>query len=257
MKKPRPNLLIPFTVIVTAVFFVFSLVQLNFEYSKLWSGADRFVNMVTKMFPPSPKDWEHVLAAALESLQVALVGTVLAILFSFFLGFLSARNMTPNRTVMWLTRMFAGTMRAIPTLIWALIFIVSVGMGPIAGIMALAIHSIGMLVKVFSESVEEVDSGKIEAMRATGANWLQIVMQGVLPMVSTAYLSWSLFRLEIDIRYSTILGMVGAGGIGWELTRAMRMYKLDEAMFITLVIFFMIFAVELAGDRVKKSLLRI
>ncbi len=245
------------TMLIIFIFFIFSLIQLNFDYSKLWTGTSDFFFMLGKMFPPNPTDWFYILAAAVESLQIAIVGTVVAIVISFFLAFLGATNLSPNKGILWFVKGFAALMRAIPAMIWALLFIVSVGMGPLAGIMALGIHSLGMLIKVYAESVEEVDDGLIEAMRATGASWLQIVLQGILPMVFTSFLSWSIFRLEIDIRYSTILGMVGAGGIGWELVRAMRMYKLDEAMFITIVIFIMIFLVELAGNQMKKKIIKL
>ena len=129
-------------------------------------------------------------------------------------------------------------------------------MGPFPGILALAFNSTGMLVKVFAQSIEELDEGIFEGMKATGASWLQIIFQGILPSVTTALMAWSIFRFEIDFRYATILGMVGAGGIGWELTSAMRVYRLQEAvlLLIIIVIFLMVFSAEMIGNRVKKMM---
>lgn len=141
--------------------------------------------------------------------------------------------------------------QVVPTLVWALIFIVAVGMGPLPGILAIFTHAAGMLVKVFSQSIEEIDDGVLEALRATGAGWSQIMLQGVLPSVITSFLAWSVFRLESDIGESSILGVVGAGGIGWEIANAMRSYEFDTAFFVALVIFAMVFSVEFFSNRLK------
>lgn len=256
-QKSRTGNRLLFTVLIgCSFFFLFSVWKLKFQLSELWTGFGGFVDMLLHLFPPSFADWTYVLSSALESFYVAVVGTALAIVLSLGMSFLAASNLSPNRGVLWIVKGFASLMRAIPMLVWALVFIVSIGMGPLAGILALAIHSMGMLIKVFAESIEEVDKGKIEALRAVGAGWLTIITQAVFPMAAGSILSWSLLRLEIDIRYSTILGVVGAGGIGYELTRAMKMYKLDEAMFILIVVFFMVYAVDWLGRYLKRTLIR-
>ncbi|MDF2958769.1 MAG: phnE [Paenibacillus sp.] len=253
-KKPRKDPFLTGAAVVGAAFFVFCLVQLNFDYIKILEGTLKFITSLSLMFPPNADEWNHVLAAALESLQIAIVGTVLAVVIAFFLSFLAAENISPRTS--WLVKGFASFLRAIPTLVWALIFIVAVGMGPFPGILAICTHAVGMLIKVFSQSIEEVDEGMIEAMRATGAGWLQIVFQGVVPSVFTSFLAWSVFRLEIDIAESSILGIVGAGGIGWEIANAMRQYEFDRAGFVALVIFAMVFSVELLSNRLKKKVRR-
>ncbi|MCR2807772.1 phosphonate ABC transporter, permease protein PhnE [Paenibacillus soyae] len=233
------------------VFFVFSLIQLNLDYARLLSGAEKFAKTVSLMFPPDASQWKHVLAAAVESIQVAILGTVLSIIISFFLAFLAADNTTPHKTVGWLVRSAASLLRAIPTLIWALIFIVAVGMGPLPGVLAITVGAAGSLVKVFAQSLEEVDEGVIEALRSTGASWLQIILQGVLPCALSALLAWCVMRFEGDLAESTILGAVGAGGIGFELSHAMRSYRFDQALFVGFVIFIMVFSVEIVSNRLK------
>src|SRR5699024_10243922 len=151
----------------------------------------------------------------------------------------------------------AALIRAIPALIWVLIFIVAVGMGPFPGILALAFNSLGMLIKVFSQSIDELDEGIFEGLRSTGANWLHVVCQGVVSCVLTGCRSGSGFRGEINVRGGMILGMGGAGGIGGALASTMRMFRLGESMFIILVVFVIVFTVEMAGNRLKKMINRI
>lgn len=235
-------------------FFIFSLIQLNLDYSRLLSGVSKFAKTVSLMFPPDASQWQHVLSAAVESIQVAILGTVLSIIVSFFFAFLAADNTTPHQSVAWLVRSAASLLRAIPTLIWALIFIVAVGMGPLPGVLAITVGATGSLVKVFAQSLEEVDNGVIEALRSTGASWLQIMLQGVLPCALSALLAWCVMRFEGDLAESTILGAVGAGGIGFELSHAMRSYRFDQALFVGFVIFIMVFSVEIVSNRLKRRM---
>lgn len=254
VEKPKKDYFFRGVLYASGIFFFFSLYQLHLDYSRLWTGTWKLFEFAGKMLPPDVTNWKKILYAALESLQIALVGTVLGIILSLLLAFLAAENITPHPLISYSIKSLASFVRAVPALIWALIFIVAVGMGPFPGILALAFNSTGMLVKVFAQSIEELDEGIFEGMKATGASWLQIIFQGILPSVTTALMAWSIFRFEIDFRYATILGMVGAGGIGWELTSAMRVYRLQEAVFIIIVIFLMVFSAEMIGNRVKKMM---
>ncbi|MDF2670561.1 MAG: phnE [Paenibacillus sp.] len=253
-RKPGRDPLLVGAAIFGAIFFIFCLVKLNFDYYNIFQGTLTFIASFTKMFPPNVSDWKEILSAGVVTLQVAIVGTVIAVVIAFFLSFLAAENVSPKTS--YAVKAVASFLRAVPTLVWALIFIVAVGLGPFPGILAIGIHAIGMLVKVFSQSIEEVDDGVLEAMRATGASWLQIMAQGVLPSVFTSFLAWSVFRLEIDIGESVILGAVGAGGIGWEISNAMRAYEFDTVGFVALVIFVMVFSVEYVSNRLKTKIRR-
>ncbi|MGP4040096.1 phosphonate ABC transporter, permease protein PhnE [Gracilibacillus sp. D59] len=250
-KKPKGNTFIKVYLIIGTLFFFFSLYQLNFDYTRLLTGTIEFVQTLTVMVPPDFSQWQPVLAAALESFQVAVLGTVLGILSALVLAFPAADNLSIHPIVSWLIKSIASLLRAIPTLIWALIFIVAVGLGPFPGILAITVGAAGMLVKVFTQSIEEIDEGIIEAMKATGAGWFSIIAHGVFPSVLTAFIAWCVLRFEGDMAESTILGAVGAGGIGWELTHAMRSYKFDQAFFVSLVIFAMVFSVEIISNQLK------
>ncbi|PYY26633.1 phosphonate ABC transporter, permease protein PhnE [Paenibacillus illinoisensis] len=252
--KPKKNKLLVIGLPLIAVLFVFSLVQLQFDYAKIAQGFTKLGGYMGTMFPPDFSAWRHVLLAAVESLQVAILGSVLGIVVAFFLSFLAASNLTPHPFVAWIIRSAASLLRAIPTIVWALIFIVSVGLGPLPGVLAIAVSAAGMLVKVFAQSLEEIDKGVLEAMQSTGASWLQIVMQGILPTVKTAFIAWCVLQLEGGIAESTILGAVGAGGIGYEMTHAMKSYNFAAALFVGLVVFAMVFSVEFVANRYKMKL---
>lgn len=245
-----------FLVLGAAVFIV-SLLQLDIDYGRLISGTAEMADMALRMFPPDAADWVPVTTSAVLTFQMTWVGTLSAAILSYALAFFGASNISPSPFVSSLVRRFGALMRAIPVMVWGIIFVAAVGLGPMPGVMALAVHSTGMLIKVFSDSFEEVDEGIIEALRATGASRFQIITRGIIPATFTSSISWFLLRLDIDLRYSTLLGMVGAGGIGWELVYSMRNYDLNRALFVILVIFAMLFSLEVINNTIKRSIIKV
>lgn len=217
-----------------------------------WAQLDRFFN---RAFPPDVDTFWRLGPAVLDTIQIGIVGTFLGILLSLFLGALAAKNMAPSLWLSYLLKTAFGLTRAIPALVWALLFIVAVGLGPLPGILALAVNSVGMLGKIFAETFEDVDNGVIEALRSTGAGPVQIFTQGFVPETLPKLISWSIFRLDINIRYASILGIVGAGGIGWELSRAARMGDFQSAITVTLVIFVVVWAIEQVSTALRKMVL--
>lgn len=243
--------------VLGAAVFIFSVLQLDIDYNRLISGTAEMADMALSMFPPDAADWVSVATSAVLTFQMTWVGTLSAAIFSYALAFFGASNISPSPFVSSLVRRFGALMRAIPVMVWGIIFVAAVGLGPMPGVMALAVHSTGMLIKVFSDSFEEVDEGVIEALRATGAGRFQIITRGVIPATFTSSISWFLLRLDIDLRYSTLLGMVGAGGIGWELVYSMRNYDLNRALFVILVIFAMLFSLEVINNTIKKNIIKV
>jgi phosphonate transport system permease protein len=230
-------------------------VQLGFDLSTLQRAGTRLMHLLPSMVPPVLDSPPDILSAAMESVQVAVIGTLLGIAMAAVLGVLAARNISPHPIISWSIKLFAAFVRAVPALIWALIFVTAVGLGPVPGILALAVNSLGMLVKAFAETIEEIDMGPVEALRAAGAGRYQIIAQSVLPAVNSAFIAWSVFRFDIHVRYASVLGIVGAGGIGWELMRAMRMSRFDWAFGITLVIFAMVLITEFFSSSLKRYFL--
>lgn len=238
---------------VGAALLVFSVFQLDLVPERLSEAVERFLFIRGLMLPPVFNDPIELWSATIETVQIAIVGTVFGVLLSAILGLLAARNVSPLGPILpWLIKSFSAFVRAVPSLVWALLFVVGVGLGPIPGILALAINSTGMLVKAYAEVIEEIPMGPIEAVRANGASSLQITFQAVLPAIAHAFIAWSVFRFDINLRYASVLGIVGAGGIGWELLRAARNAQYDAAIGVTLIIFTLVLAAELLTEWLQK-----
>lgn len=232
-------------------FFVWSFVAVGFSPVKLAAGMPDLLNLVAGLFPPALATVPEVALASLETLQMALIGTALAAIMSVPLAFLAAKNVAPSTVLCQITRAFIVFTRAVPDLIFALIFVAAVGLGPFPGTLAIAIHSIGMLGKLYAESIEEIDSGQVEAMKATGARPLQVLAFGVVPQVLPSFVGLTLYRWDINIRSSVVLGLVGAGGIGFLLTNSMRLFKYQEVATILISIFIIVLAVEQVSSYIR------
>jgi phosphonate transport system permease protein len=237
---------------LAAAFFVFSALQLRIVPERLLQAWDRGQFMLNRMLPPVFEDPPRLAAAAVETIQVAIVGTVFGVVLSAILAIFAARNVSPLGPLSWTIKAFAAFVRAVPSLVWALLFIVAVGLGPTPGILALAINSTGMLVKAYAENIEELPMGPIEALRASGASSVQIAFQAILPSIMHAFIAWSVFRFDINLRYAAILGIVGAGGIGWELTRATQVGRYDIALGVTFIIFILVMSAELFAEWLQR-----
>ncbi|MDQ0300560.1 phosphonate transport system permease protein [Salibacterium salarium] len=233
-----------FLFITLFLFLVISLAQLGVAPGKLLDSGERIQSMLNSMVPPDVHEPSGVLEAAIESLQIAIMGTFWGVILSLILAVFGAKNLAPHWTISYIVKGFAVLVRAVPALIWALLFIAAVGLGAVPGILALAVNSTGMLIKVYAEAIEEVEKGYIEAITATGASKFQLVMQGILPLITPIFITWSIFRFDINIRYASVLGVVGAGGIGWELVRASQTMAYNEMLGITIVIFAIVLFAE-------------
>ena len=232
--------------------FAGSLAWLRIDPNRVMRGFAQIGEFAARAFPPDLATLWRLGPAVVDTLQIGIVGTALGIVLSLVLGAFAARNLTPHPALSFLLKAAFGLTRAIPALVWALLFIVAVGLGPLPGILALAVNSIGMLGKIFAETFEEVDSGVIEALRSTGARLGQVFREGIVPETLPTLISWSIFRLDINIRYASILGIVGAGGIGWELARSARMGDFPATITVTLVIFALVWTVELASNALRR-----
>ncbi|HVO92682.1 MAG TPA: phosphonate ABC transporter, permease protein PhnE [Terriglobales bacterium] len=198
---------------------------------------------------------QTVVGATLETVQMALAGTFLALLAAFPLGFLAARNTTPHRLVYLGVRATLNLVRTIPDLALGLLFVAAVGLGPFAGTLALAIHTATVLAKLLSESVESIDEGVIEAIRATGARYSQILSFAVLPQIFPDLISFTLYRLETNIRAASVLGLIGAGGIGYLMNSSFRTFQYQEAAAIVLVLIALVMLVDYLSSRLRSRVI--
>ena len=233
----------------------------------LWrmdASPERIINGLTKlgwlvalMWPPSAGGvLPELLMSLLESLAMAFLGTVLAVVVALPLALLGAGNVIGNMLLRFSVRRLYDGLRGIDTLIWALIFVAAVGMGPFAGILALAVPDIGTLSKLFSEALESADRRQVEAVRAAGANRVLAVRLGLIPQVAPVMLSQILYTLESNARSSTVLGIVGAGGIGLALADRIRINNWDEVAFIVLLILAMVAAIDFVSRRLRLKIIR-
>jgi phosphonate transport system permease protein len=199
-----------------------------------------------------------LLIAMNETVMIALVGTLLATLLSFPLSFLAARNLTHGsalgRVAYHLTRGIFNITRAFPQIVLAIIFVLMVGAGPFPGVLAIAIHGIGMLGKLFSEAIESVDPAPVEAVKATGASNTLVVWLGIMPQVLPQFFAFSLYRWDIDIRSSIILGIVGAGGIGFLLDQYIKMFQYRQASTAFLIILVAVTLLDYASSWLRQKL---
>jgi phosphonate transport system permease protein len=194
---------------------------------------------------------QTIVGATLETVQMALAGTFLALLVAFPLSFLAARNTTPHRLVYNSVRLVLNFLRTIPDLALGLLFVAAVGLGAFAGTLALAIHTATVLGKLLSESVENIDEGVVEAIRATGAGYTQILSFAVLPQILPDLISFTLYRLETNIRAASVLGLIGAGGIGYLMNTSFRTFQYQEAAAIVLVLIALVMLVDYLSSRLR------
>jgi phosphonate transport system permease protein len=194
---------------------------------------------------------QTVVGATLETVQMALAGTFLALMVAFPVGFLAARNTTPHPVVYYGIRTVLNFLRTIPDLALGLLFVAAVGLGAFAGTLALAIHTATVLGKLLSESVENIDEGVVEAIRATGAGYAQVLSFAVLPQILPDLISFTLYRLETNIRAASVLGLIGAGGIGYLMSTSFRTFQYQEAAAIVIVLIALVVLVDTMSSRLR------
>ena len=186
---------------------------------------------------------------------MSVAGTALAFILSVPLGFLAASNTTPNKVVYVLARGLLNVLRTIPELIMGILFVAAVGFGPLPGVLALGLHSVGMVGKFFAEVIEHADPAPIESVRAVGARPFQVITHGYLPQVFPKFADVTVYRWEYNFRASTVMGMVGAGGIGFELMGSLRILEYKEVSAILVVILVMVTAVDSLGSWFRRKML--
>jgi len=228
-----------------------------------WNGAEirplalirdsgNMAKYASEFFPPDFREWRIYLHEMIVTLHIALWGTVLAIVCAIPFGLLSSSNIVPAWVYQPVRRMMDAC-RAINEMVFAMLFIVAVGLGPFAGVLALWVHTTGTLAKLFSEAVEAIDPRPVEGVRATGANALEEIFYGVIPQVLPLWISYSLYRFESNVRSASVVGMVGAGGIGVVLYEVIRGFQYAETSAVLIMIIVIVTAIDLLSARIRKA----
>jgi len=224
------------------------------DAGRLGEGAPAMVKIAGEMLPPDFARWRAWLAPLADTLAMSVAGTAIAVALSFPLGFLAASNTAHNGAVYRAARFALNVLRAIPELIMGIIFVAAVGFGALPGVLALGLHSVGMIGKFFAEAVEHADPRPIEAARAAGAIDLQVVFRAILPQVLPQMADTAIYRWEYNFRASTVMGAVGAGGIGTELMGSLRLMDYPQVLAILLCILGCVTAVDALGGMLRRRL---
>jgi len=223
-----------------------------FNGERIVEGVPDLIDLHLEMLPPDFSNWKRWIVPLIDTLAMSVAGTAFSIVFSVPLGFLAAGNTSPHPIVYRLSRFILNLTRAIPELIVGIVLVAAVGFGILPGALALGIHSIGMVGKFFAESIEHVDVKPVEALQSTGANRFQTVVHGYLPQVIPQMADTIFYRWEYNFRASTLLGIVGAGGIGFQLIGALRILEYREMFAIIIVILIMVSIVDWIGSSLRR-----
>lgn len=222
--------------IITAL-IIFSLWVTEFlNWTRISEGLPAIGVLFSEMVPPDFTRWQQWIQPMLDTIMLSIAGTTLAVVLSIPLAFLAARNTTPNRYVYFTAKMVLNFFRAIPELIMGIIFVAAVGFGLLPGVLALGLHSVGMVGKFFAEAIEHAHPAPVEAAQASGASSMQVITHGVMPQVFPQFADVTMYRWEYNFRASTVMGMVGAGGIGTELVGSLRLIDYPQVAAILIVI---------------------
>lgn len=217
----------------------------------LWNDSENMVSFAKGFYPPNFVEWKMYVREMWITVQIAIWGTALAIVTAIPFGILCSENVAPWWIYQPMRRLMDAA-RAINEMVFAMLFVVAVGLGPFAGVLALWIHTTGILAKLFSEAVESIDPRPVEGVRATGATPLQEVIYGIIPQVLPLWISYALYRFESNVRSATVLGIVGAGGIGNVLWEAIRGFYYAETAAVMIIIVLCVVALDMLSQRLRK-----
>jgi phosphonate transport system permease protein len=223
------------------------------KVSSLFTDWRNMAEFAGGFLRPNFREWQAYGWEMVETVQIAVWGTALAVFFGVPFAILASANVCPQWIVQPVRRLM-DAFRAINEIVFALLFVVAVGLGPVAGVLALAIHNIGIVAKLFSEAVEAIDPRPVEGIRATGASRLQEVIFGVVPQVMPLWSSYTLYRFETNVRSATVLGIVGAGGIGHSLYENVRSFQYSETAAIIIIVVLTVMLIDMISSRIRKLL---
>jgi phosphonate transport system permease protein len=239
--------------LVSVAVIVWAAVGLDIHWPFVLDAPQQVLDLSARMVPPDWTFFDDIVAPMIETINIATLGTMLAVVLSVPVALMAARNTTLNQGTLWLARLIVVTSRSVNELVWAIIFAVIFGPGPLAGVIAIGVRSVGFTSKLIAEGIEEIDRGQVEAIQATGANWSKQLIYGILPQIMPTVVGVLTFRWDINIRQSSVIGLVGAGGIGITLNSAMNLFNWDQVTVILIAIFVVVMASEWVSDILRRK----
>ncbi len=232
-------------IISTLILLTVVTIDLEINFINLFTDSFKyFADIFSRMLPPDFSNFNKLVFSMIETIEIAILGTFIAIVLSIPLALLSARNIAPNIFIFFIARTITVFFRAIPEFIIAMILVIAIGFGAMPGVLALGIHTMGFLAKFYAEDIEHVNKGPIEALKSSGASKRQIITFAIIPQIIPSFVANNLYILDRNIRMATMLGIVGAGGIGYELQSAFRMFEYQKVSAIIIIIFITIYIID-------------
>ena len=239
--------------LVSVLIFIINDLEINFL--ELFSDSLKYFGDIFKrMLPPDFSNFENLIYAMVETIEIAFLGTFIAIVLSIPVGLFSARNLAPNYGIFLVARTITIFFRAIPEFIIAMILVIAIGFGAMPGVLALGIHTMGFLAKFYAEDIEHINKGPVDALKSSGASKRQIISFAVIPQIIPSFVGNNLYILDRNIRMATMLGIVGAGGIGYELQSSFRMFEYPKVSAIIIIIFITIFLIDNLSSYIRSKI---
>jgi len=235
-------------------FYAISVRLAQVDLNKLLTGLPKMAGWALKAWPPATRELDVLLLRAAETVAMAAVGTTIATIFALALCIFAARNLTPSPLLYYPARWLLNALRGIDSFVFALLFVAAVGLGPFAGVLGIGLHTWGTMAKLFAETIETVEPGPIDAAMLSGANRLKVISYALLPDILPNIASLTLFWWEFNVRASTVLGVVGAGGIGQELKNSMDLLDFPRLLTIILIILAMVTTIDQFSAWLRRSL---
>lgn len=243
------------SLIVTLLVIAWSVTSIDVIWAWVWDAPSQMGDLLARMFPPDPDNLPSILQVLWETVNIATIATFFAVLISLPVAYLAAQNTTPNRATLWLGRVILVSSRSINTIIWALLFVAIFGPGVVAGIVAIMFRSVGFIGKLLGEAIEEIDRRPVEALEATGASRFKVIVYAIVPQVMPTFWAVSILRWDINLRESTVLGLVGAGGIGIILQGAIDTFNWPEVATVLLAILALVILGEIVSALLRRRIL--
>jgi phosphonate transport system permease protein len=242
-------------IISTFILLTVVIIDLEINFINIFSNSLKyFADILSRMLPPDFSNFKELVYSMIETIEIAILGTFIAIILSIPLALLSARNIAPNIIIFFIARTITIFFRAIPEFIIAMILVIAIGFGAMPGVLALGIHTMGFLAKFYAEDIEHINKGPVEALKSSGASKRQIISFAVIPQIIPSFVANNLYILDRNIRMATMLGIVGAGGIGYELQSAFRMFEYPKVSAIIIIIFITIFLIDNLSSYIRSKI---
>lgn len=243
------------TIGIFSFVLVFVVNDLEIDFIKLVTDSSKyFGDILSRMLPPDFSNLNQLIYAMFETIEIAFLGTFIAIVLSIPLGLFSARNLAPNYFVYLICKTIVIFFRAIPEFIIAMILVIAIGFGAMPGVLALGLHTMGFLAKFYAEDIEHINKGPVEALTSSGATKGQIISFAVIPQIIPSFVANNLYILDRNVRMATMLGIVGAGGIGYELQSSFRMFEYQKVSAIIIIIFVTIFIIDNISTYIRSKI---